>query len=401
MTRLDYDTDPAVNRPWEGRAILHLDLDSFFASVAQLDDPALRGLPVIVGSPTKRGVVSTASYEARTFGVRSAMSSTRALKLCPQAVWVPGDFKRYREISGAVFAILESVSSYVLPVSIDEAFCDITPDSSHPRDPVELVEEIQLRVAELGVTCSIGLSTNMTVAKIGSDYEKPRGLTIVRSGQEEAFLAPLAIRALSGIGPKAAERLDEIGIHTLGDIAGLSDDDALLLMGSGGITQRDRARGIDAREVRDTDPVKSVSHENTFSTDLLKKDEVLRNLRWLAEKTATRLRKKGLAGKTISIKMRLADFETHTAAKTVASPVDDVAQLMPVVEELIMQVWREGRPIRLLGVSVSNFGDGDEQLSLLDDDQAIEDLTERKHLSRNIDAIREKYGSDSIRRGLL
>ncbi|MCL2491611.1 MAG: DNA polymerase IV [Coriobacteriia bacterium] len=400
MASLDYDTPDASDRPWGGRAILHLDIDAFFASVAQLDNPKLRDRPVIVGSPGMRGVVSTCSYEARRFGVRSAMSSVQAKRLCPDAIWVPGDFARYHELSDAVFDILRAYSPVVLPVSIDEAFCDVTPNPVNRSHPVDVANLIQKQVAELGITCSIGLSSSMTVSKIGSDYQKPRGLTVIYPGEEEAFLAPLPIRILSGIGAATAQRLDDIGVHTLGDLAQLGDQDACMLLGSVGITMRDRACGIDERSVAPTDVVKSVSNENTFLEDLSEKDDVMRELGHIAEKVARRLRKKELAGKTVSLKVRTSDFDTHGSSITVPYPVDDLAQMIPLIEELLPKVWHVGHPVRLLGVGVSNFISGSEQLSLLEENDRIEDLDGKRELSRNIDAIREKFGTDAIRRGL-
>ncbi|MCL2818188.1 MAG: DNA polymerase IV [Actinomycetia bacterium] len=399
MDSSDYDIPHESYRRWSDRAILHLDIDAFFASVAQLDNPELRGLPVIVGSPGKRGVVSTCSYEARAFGVRSAMPSAQALRLCPDAIWVPGDFERYRELSGMVFDLLGSMSPYVLPVSIDEAFCDITSDPINTSHPVAVATAIQERVAQLGITCSIGLASSMTVAKIGSDYHKPRGLTVVYPGEEAAFLAPLPVRTLSGIGAATAAKLEKMELHTLGDIASLSDKDAQLLLGSIGLTMRNRARGIDPRSVDQFDPVKSVSNENTFLKDISTEDEVLRELGLLAEHVAMRLRKKGLSGRTISIKVRTTDFETHGSSKTIAAPVDDIAQIMPVVEELLSRVWTEGCPIRLLGVGVSTFDEATDQLTLIDEGDGA-DLDELRALSRNIDAIRDKFGSDAIKRGM-
>ena len=401
MPILDYDISSDAPLPWSDRAIIHLDLDAFFASVAQLDNPELRGLPVLIGSPGKRGVVAAASYEARKFGVHSAMSSARAKKLCPDAIWVPGDFTRYRQISNAVFEILGSYTPHVLPVSIDEAFCDITPDSVTAQDPVALVTCIQEQVAELGVTCSIGLATNMTVAKIGSDYQKPRGCTIIPPGQEASFLAPLPIRTLSGIGRKTARCLDDVGVHTLGELADMTDTDVVHILGTAAVTLRDRARGIDPRRVEDREPVKSVSNENTYIDDLRQREEVYREIRHLADRVTIRARRKGLAGHTVTLKVRSPDFETHATSKTVPYPIDDVSQLIPLAKKLLHRIWKDGQPIRLMGIGLSNFHGRDEQLSLLDEDVVVKNLDEKRELSKNIDAIREKFGGDSIRRGML
>ena len=206
--------------PWEGAAILLVDLDAFFASVEQLDHPAWRGKPVIVGGDAdKHGVVSTASYEARPYGVRSAMPSSTARRLCPDAIWTHGRFDRYREVSNAIMAILRSETPHVQQVSIDEAFLDVTPTVVNREHPVRVAQRIQRRVEELGVTCSIGAGTSKTIAKIASDMDKPRGLTVVYPGSERDFLAPLPVRVMSGIGASAEEKLKSRGIRTLGQLA--------------------------------------------------------------------------------------------------------------------------------------------------------------------------------------
>ncbi len=217
-------------RAWEGRAILHVDLDAFFAAVEQLDHPEWRGRPVIVGGdPSRRGVVSTCSYEARLFGVRSAMPSARAAALCPQAVWAKPSFGRYHEMSQAVFAIFRDETPLVQPVSVDEAFLDVTQGAYAAEHPVAIARRIRERIAVLGVTGSVGVATSKTVAKIASDHDKPDGLTVVCPGDEAAFLAPLPVRDMSGVGPRTAERLASLGVKTLGD--------------SGEVGRGDRARG--------------------------------------------------------------------------------------------------------------------------------------------------------------
>ncbi|MCL2024974.1 MAG: DNA polymerase IV [Coriobacteriia bacterium] len=392
----------AHNDSWHGRAIIHLDLDAFFASVAQLDNPELRGKPVIVGSPSPRGVVTTCSYEARPYGVHSAMSSVRAQKLCPDAIWVRGDFTRYRELSGQVFDLLRAYTPHVVPTSIDEGYGDITPDTAHTEHPTQVAQRIQEDVARLGITCSIGLASNRTVAKIASDYQKPRGLTVIAPGGEAAFLAPLPIRCLGGIGCKTAAKLEHIGVRTLGDLARLDDTDTQAIFGSLGVTMRDRARGIDPREIRTADPAKSVSNEQTFTSDLTTYADVHRTLTAIADKVTTRLRAKGLAGRTVHVKVRSPNFETHGASRTVTAPLDDITELMPIVEELLPQIWSDGQAVRLLGVGVSNFTDGGEQLSFLETDLTCadaDDLACQKELSRNIDQIRAKYGPDALKRG--
>ena len=245
-------SEPSDNpAPWTGRAILHLDLDAFFATVEQLDHPEWRGHPVIVGgSPEGRGVVSTASYEARRYGIRSAMPAARAARLAPpDTIWARPRFERYKELSDAVFAIMRDYSPELQPLSIDEAFIDVTPGPHGARDPVEIAREISARVDELGITGSIGVASGKTVAKIASDHKKPHGITVVPPGGEAAFLAPLPVEAMSGIGPKASSRLRKHGIATLGDLAALDDGTARDLLGSHGLTMVQRARGLDPRPV--------------------------------------------------------------------------------------------------------------------------------------------------------
>jgi len=398
MASVDYRAQIALfaDRPWEGRAIIHLDLDAFFASVAQLDDPALRGKPVIVGGDAaRRGVVSTCSYEARAFGVHSAMSSAVAERLCPDAIWVRPDFERYHELSDAVFEVLRSCTPAVRPVSIDEAFADITPDLFDGRHPVVVAAELLSRVAELGITGSVGLSSSMTVSKIGSDFQKPRGLTVVVPGSEAEFLAPLPVSKMSGIGPKATLRLHRQGIETLGELAATCVDDLRPVFGSLSARMRERAAGIDPRPVVADDPVKSVSNENTFPRDLHTRVEVEEALRVLAAHVGRRLRRAGLRGRTLSVKVRYADFSTKVVSRTFDAPFDNERVFFPWVLELLATLWSEGRGVRLLGVGVSNFGAQREQLGLFDTDAADRRVADEQ-LTRKLDVIRDKFGEDAL-----
>jgi DNA polymerase-4 len=393
------------DQPWIGRAVLHVDLDAFFAAVEQLDHPEWRGKPVIVGGdPSRRGVVSTCSYEARAFGVRSAMSSARAAQLCPQAIWTSGSFERYREVSAAVRAIFRAETSLVQPVSIDEAFLDVTPGRFTTEHPVAVARRIRARVAELGVTCSVGLSAVKSVAKIASDHDKPDGLTIVCPGEEGSFLAPLPIRAMPGIGPKTAERLYALGIRTLGELAALDEITSAEVLGSHGIGLVARARGLDRRQVHDNDPVKSVSNERTFATDVRTPDEVDGALAKLSAKVGQRLRRKGLSGRTVTVKLRFSDFTTKTVRRTLAAATDDESVFGTVARELLRQAWSPGVGLRLLGVGVSGFDDKTVQLDLLDDTATGNTLTSsgrtvREELVRGVDAVRTKFGDDAVRFG--
>ena len=262
--------------PWEGPAILLVDLDAFFASVEQLDHPAWRGKPVIVGGDADaHGVVSTCSYEARAFGVRSAMASSLARALCPEAIWTHGHFHRYREVSAAIMAILRDETPHVQQVSIDEAFMDVTPTAVNTEHPVLVAQRIQERVAALGVTCSIGVGTSKSVAKIASDRDKPRGLTVVFPGTEAAFLEKLPVRTLSGVGAAAEKTLLSHGVRTLGAMG--RADGALLrkIFGKNGEMMRDRALGRDRSEVAEDDEVKSVSNEVTYAHDLETREDIM------------------------------------------------------------------------------------------------------------------------------
>lgn len=388
--------------PWVGRAILHVDLDAFFAAVEQLDNPDFRGKPVIVGGdPTRRGVVSTCSYEARAFGVRSAMSSARAAQLCPDAIWATPHFDRYHELSQAVFALMREETPHVQPVSVDEAFLDVTPGRFGSEHPVAIARRIKQRIAELGLTGSVGVATSKTVAKIASDHEKPDGLTVVCEGDERAFLAPLPIRDMSGIGPRTAERLTGLGIRTLGDLAALDDSTATAVLGSGGPGLVIRAQGLDERSVHDNDPAKSVSNERTFSSDVRTPAEVDRALVALAAKVGQRLRRKGLSGRTVTVKLRFSDFSIRTVRRTLAVATDSENVFTPIVRELVREAWTPGVGLRLLGVGLSGFEQRAEQLDLLGgaDSHDSAELSIREDLTRGIDAVRDRFGSSALRFG--
>ncbi|MDR3687679.1 MAG: DNA polymerase IV [Coriobacteriia bacterium] len=393
--------------PWEGRAILHVDLDAFFAAVEQLDHPEWRGKPVIVGGdPGHRGVVSTCSYEARKFGVRSAMSSARAVQLCPDAIWTHGSYQRYHEMSEAVRAIFADETPLVQPVSIDEAYLDVTPGTYTSEHPVAVARRIRSRVARLGITCSVGVSAIKSVAKIASDHDKPDGLTIVCPGEEPAFLAPLPTRAMPGVGPRTADRLEALGIRTLGQLAELDDVTALEVLGSHGVGIVARARGRDARSVHENEGVKSVSNERTFATDVRSPADVDGALAALAAKVGQRLRRKGLAGRTVTVKLRFSDFTTKTVRRTLAIATDDEAVFGPVARQLLASAWSPGIGLRLLGVGISGFDERSAQLDLFGEEQLGADTAtpaptprERAQLVRGIDAVREKFGDAAVRYG--
>lgn len=388
--------------PWEGPAVGLLDLDAFFASVEQLDHPEWRGQPVIVGgSPKRRGVVSTASYEARRFGVHSAMASATAARLCPQAIWTQGNFARYREMSARVMAILGDETPRVEQVSIDEAFFDVTPGRFSRESPVAICRRVQERVSELGITCSIGLGVNKTVAKIASEREKPRGLTVVMPGTESEFLAPLPVRAMSGVGAATAERLARMGVRTLGELARTDEATLGRELGVVGPRLRVRAAGEERSVVSEAaaeEEVKSVSNERTFARDLTGGPEIEQAVRSIAGTVGRRLRRRGLAGRTVTLKVKYDARRARTARRTLDEPVDDDRSIADVAAALVREIWQPGETVRLLGVGVSGFGaEEPHQMSLFDTARAgARERSGRADLGRVTDAVRERFGETAV-----
>ncbi|OUO32690.1 DNA polymerase IV [Olsenella sp. An293] len=387
---------------WDGPAVGLLDLDAFFASVEQLDHPEWRGRPVIVGgSADRRGVVSTASYEARRYGVHSAMPSATARRLCPDAIWTRGNFARYREMSAQVMAILGDETPLVEQVSIDEAFFDVTPGRYSRESPIEICRRVQRRVAELGVTCSIGLGVNKTVAKIASEREKPRGLTAVLPGTERAFLAPLPVGAMSGVGPATQERLRRMGIRTLGELSRADAAELERTFGVLGPRMALRAAGLERSSVAEAaapEDVKSVSNERTFSEDLTERDQVRAGVAHVSEMVGRRLRRKGLRGRTVTLKVKYDATHARTAQRPLAEPTDDERVFGRVALALLDELWQPGMRVRLLGVGVSGFDDDrPAQMSLFGGgaDEAGEGR-DRSALGRVADALRERFGDDAV-----
>jgi DNA polymerase-4 len=367
-TSADVDTDGLEALiPWEGSAILLLDLDAFFASVEQLDHPEWRGKPVIVGGDqARRGVVSTCSYEARAYGVHSAMPSAQAARLCPDAIWTPGNFPRYIALSQKVMRIMQDASPRLQQVSIDEAFLDVSPGRFVKEHPVMLANRIRKEVAQLGITCSIGLGVSKSVAKVASDMDKPNGLTVVFPGREADFLSPLPIRTMSGVGRQAEKHLHGFGIYTLGELAAADEGVLRQIFGKNATMMRNRCLGINDSPVVTDEEVKSISNEMTFSTDLAERAEIEQSVAMLATKVGRRLRHRGLAGYTVGLKVRYADLSIANAQHTLNLPVDDEYEFMPYLFNLIDQVWQPGTKLRLVGVAVSSFGSRPEQLSLFE-----------------------------------
>ena len=399
-------------RPWNGTAIILMDLDAFFASVEQFDHPEWKGKPVIVGGdPTKRGVVSTASYEARAFGVHSAMPSSTAARLCPKAIWAPGNFHRYREMSQKVMSILLDESPHLMQVSIDEAFLDITPTRTNREHPVLVAKRIQNRVSQLGITCSIGLGESKSVAKIASNQDKPHGLTVVYPGESAAFLAPLAVGEMSGIGPVAQKKLNSYHIRTLGDVA--SADSTLLKQVFGKNTQMmiDRCCGIDTPVVDEHEPVKSVSNEISFAVSLTDRKELQARIATMAHKVGRRLRRKEMEGTTLHLKVRKEDLSVRTCQRRKANLGTNDLAWLPDLYSMLDEVWDGWEPLRLVGVGVSGFEKEPVQDTLFDlapDNAKNSDTTSspliakaeaNKKLLEANDLIAQRFGENAVRFG--
>lgn len=376
-----------------------MDLDAFFASVEQLDHPQWRGKPVIVGGDAnRRGVVSTASYEARRFGVHSAMPSFQAQRLCPQAIWTHGHHARYRAMSDKVMSFILDETPLVEQVSIDEAFFDVSPGRYSSEDPVRICQRIQARVAELGITCSIGLGTSKTVAKIASERDKPRGLTVVRPGEEAAFLAPLPVRSLSGVGASTEKVLSELHIRTLGQLARQDPDYMRARLGVSGPRLVARAAGKENSVVRaasDPERAKSVSNERTFAQDLKTTEQVVAAIGHVSELVGARLRKKGLCGTQVTLKLKFDAIHTHTAQRQLASPTNNERVFGRVARDLLPTLWSEGTPVRLVGVAVSGFDAPPRQMSLFSQEEATDD----DRLPEVTDKLRARFGDDAITYG--
>ena len=389
---------------WQGRAVLLMDLDAFFASVEQLDHPEWRGKPVIVGGDAdKRGVVSTCSYEARVFGVRSAMPAATAARLCPDAIWTHGNYGRYREMSNKVMAILLDESPFIQQGSIDEAFLDITPGAYSDENPVDIARRIQARVAELGITCSIGLGRSKSVAKIASDMDKPRGMTVVYPGREADFLRDLPTKRMSGIGPVAQQKLREMGICTLGEVADADDAVLARVFGSNAQMMRDRCRGADDDHVESGGPARSVSNEISFAEDITSRPDVDAALATVSAKVARRLRKAGLKAHAITLKVRYANFSVRTQVRQLPAASNDEYLFASQLRQMVDDLWHEGVALRLVGMAASRFDDDDEpkQESLFGDEfsedcDGLAGPRRREGLMTATDLVRDRFGEGAL-----
>jgi DNA polymerase-4 len=379
------------------RTIVHVDMDAFYASVEQRDDPALRGRPVVVGGPSQRGVVTAASYEARRFGVKSAMSMVEALRRCPDAVVRAGRHERYAEVSEQVFAILGAYSPLVEPLSIDEAFVDVTESRALFGDGEAIARAIRARVRdELGLTASAGVGPSKFVAKIASDLRKPDALVVVRADEVEAFLAPLPVERMWGVGPKAAASLRGLGLRTLGALARAGPEALERHLGAWGRSVHALARGHDERPVVPEREASSIGAEETFGHDLSSREALEERLLGQAARVARRLVARGLFAHVVTVKVKYADFTLVTRRARRDEAVCDARSLHETAKALLARAWHEGRPVRLTGVSASELVHGPTPTLFPD-----AEVAKRAKLEALVSQVSERFGEAGLSRATL
>ncbi len=339
------------------RYIALLDLDAFYASVEVLEEPSLAGQPLLIGgSPTSRGVVAAASYEARKYGCHSAMPMSRAVRLCPEALVLPPRFHLYREYSGLVMDILRRESTVIQQMSIDEAYVDLTPVSSDMQEAVGRAHRMQGRIrVDIGLPCSVGIASNKMVAKVACESGKPGGFVVVEPGTEAAFLADLDVRSLPGIGPRSTERLNAHGFQTLGQIAAASPEALVTVLGPWGAALKRRAQGEDPSPVEGERETKSVSSEETFGEDVNVRETLADELGRMAERVARSLERHGLVGRTVTLKLRLSDFTTITRSTSRDNATAHADAILADALHLLDTNWEPRTNVRLIGVGVSNL----------------------------------------------
>jgi DNA polymerase-4 len=377
--------------------ILHVDMDAFYASVAELDNPQYKGKALVVGAGV-RGVVLSANYEARKFGIRAAMPVGRAKRMAPHAIFIAPEHHRYSEISERVMAIFHSYTPLVEPISLDEAFLDVTGSQKLFGTGREIAAKIREQVEkEEGITCSVGLAQSKFIAKLASQHCKPNGMLEIKPDRILEFLHPLPVRAIWGVGPKTAESLERLGLHTVSDIAHTPRATLIRALGeSTGASLYELAWGRDYRDVIPDEPEKSIGNEETFSEDLDNPEEILREFLRMTEKATARLRERSLFAKTISIKIKFADFSSLTRSKTVPIAIDNTHDTYEVVKALYLALRNEGARIRLVGVSFSHLQEGAPvQLEL--------GARERgwREADTAIDRAQARFGRGSVRPGRL
>ena len=377
--------------------ILHVDMDAFYASVAELDNPQYKGKALVVGAGV-RGVVLSANYEARKFGIRAAMPVGRAKRMAPHAIFIAPEHHRYAEISERVMTIFNSFTPLVEPISLDEAFLDVTGSQKLFGDGREIAAKIRAQVEqEEGITCSVGIAQSKFIAKLASQHCKPNGMLEIKSDRILEFLHPLPVRALWGVGPKTAESLDRLGLHTVADIANTPRSTLVRALGDAtGESLYELAWGRDYRNVIPDEPEKSIGNEETFARDIDSPEEILAEFLRMAEKATARLRERGLFAKTVTMKIKFADFTTLSRAKTLPIGIDGTHETYEIVKKLYLSLTNEGARIRLVGVSLSN---------LLDEAPVQLELGARERGWRDadtaIDKAKARFGGGSVRPGRL
>ncbi len=354
------------------RRILHCDMDCFYAAVHMRDDPSLRGKPVVIGgNPNGRGVVAAANYEVRRYGVHSAMPAAQALRRCPHVVFIKPEFPRYREESQAIFEIFRELTPVVQPASLDEAYLDVTDHLEPWGSATAVAGEIRRRVLEeRRLTVSVGVGPNRLIAKIASDFDKPDGLTVVKPARVQAFLDPLPVRRVHGVGPATEKALQELGVATIADLRALELEVLRRRFGRHGQGLYNYSRGIDERPVRTHRERKSLGHERTYATDIASLKEMDVQLEDLSRRVATGLEKREIFARTITVKVRYPDFTTLTRARSLPRPTASAEQIARIARELLRLTDAESRNVRLLGVTGSGLSTGEDegprQLGLFD-----------------------------------
>ena len=374
-------------------SILHVDMDAFFASVAERDNPELKGKAIVIGMGV-RGVVSAANYEARKFGIHSAMPVSRARRLAPHAIFLPVDMARYQEVSSNVMEIFDSFTPWVEPVSVDEAFLDVSGVQRLLGSPREIATAIRAKVeAQEGITCSVGIAPSKFIAKLASQHCKPNGMLEITSDRILTFLHPLPIQAMWGVGPKTAETLERLGLRTIEDIANLPRATLIRALGqASGASLYELAWGRDYRDVTPHDAEKSISSAETFPQDLDDPAQILTEFLRLTERSSARLRDKDLFAKTVSIKVRFADFSTINRSKTLALPVDGTHEIYEVVKGLYEALRIDRARLRLVGVSLENLSGGAPEQMVLGARESG-----WRQADGAIDRARARFGTGSVR----